>query len=94
MTDMTPAPAQQDPGIQTLSVEQILEMQNKLRENRAAQLKGEPLPHTVSPEEMKAAIQAIRRQRGTLNLADGRGTAAKRGKKGGGTIEILDLDGI
>lgn len=92
MTDLTPTPNAAPAGIQTLSMEQIIALERRIRENKAAQLRGEPLPHDVKPEEIKAAIQSVRASRGTLNFAEGKSSGKKKGSGGKAQIEIIDGD--
>lgn len=91
MTDTTPAP---ESGLPILSIEQVIALEKQLRENKAAQLRGEPLPHSVTPEQVRDAVMAMRRQRGTLDLATSRKSGGGSKKASGGkaaSIEILDL---
>jgi type IV secretory pathway VirB10-like protein len=94
MTDQIPSPQLPDPppGPPTLSVEQVLELEKKLRENKAAQMRGDPMPHELTPQMLHEAVNAIRKQRGTLKLAETK--RATKGAKSAATIEILDLDGL
>jgi hypothetical protein len=75
-----------------MSVEGVLALERKIRENKAAQLRGEPPVHVVTMEEMRDAVNAIRRTRGTMDLA----AVAKAGKSrsGASSIEIVDLEGL
>lgn len=93
MTDITPVPQEPTP-ISVMSVEQIHEIERKLRENKAAALRKEAAPHEVSKEEIRAAINAIKMQRGTMGAA----SAATSSKSSGGAkkapvkIDLGDLD--
>lgn len=92
--DPTPTPNPVPEGVATLSVEQILDIERRFRENKAATLRGDPPPHTVTPEELRAAIQSMRAHRGTMNLVAP--SAKGNGKRAGGkpNIEIIDLEGL
>jgi hypothetical protein len=92
MTDITPNPTAAAPEVQQfLSPEMVLDVERKLRENKAAELKGEPPPHQVTAEDINRALMAIKHQRGTLDFASKAGAGA--GKKGVTKIE-LDIDGL
>lgn len=95
MTDSTPAPSPElAPGPATLSVEQILALEQQLRENKAAQLRGDPQPHTVTDQQLRDAINGIRRQRGTLGIAGEKKASKGKAASAGPTIQLLDLDGL
>lgn len=92
---MDPTPTPIPEGIATMSVEQVTELERKVRENKQAQLRGDPPPHTITREEVRAAINGLRAMRGTMELA---GTRTASGGKKGGTgktqIDLVDLDGL
>lgn len=90
--DPTPNPAPE--GVATLSVEEILALEQKIRENKAAQLQGLPPPHTVTVEQIAAAINGMRSSRGTMNLAKTAGSGKKGNGAGKSSIEVLDLEGL
>lgn len=79
----------QPPGVETISIEQVLELEQKLRENKAAQLRGEPPVHEVTPEQIHAALSSMRRSRGTMELAKSGGSKSSKPK-----IELIDLEGL
>jgi hypothetical protein len=87
MTDPTPIPAPAESSIPILSMEQVLAIEQKLRENKAAQLRGDPLPHEVSVDDIHSAISSIKRSRGTLDLYKDKGE-----KKGGGKSSVVVID--
>lgn len=93
MTDITPNPtaAATEPQ-QFLSPEMVIEVERKLRENKAAELKGEPPPHQVTAEDINRALMTIKHQRGTLDFASKAG-ASTAAKKGVTKIE-LDIEGL
>lgn len=98
MTDFNPTPEAANPTpVPVMSMQDVLALEQKLRENKAAQLRGDPLPHNVTAEEMRDAIIAIRRSRGTLDLyakAEGGGKKSS-GKKGTAIqIDIGDIEGL
>lgn len=90
MTDITPVPLPPTAvGPETLSVDQVLAIERQLRENKAAELRGEPAPHQVTPDQMRACLMAIRKSRGTLDLAS---KASGGSKKGGSSAARIELD--
>lgn len=103
MTDITPQPslaASGTPPTAFLSAEEILDLQNKCRENHAAQLRGDPPPHQITPEMLRHAIQSVRARRGTVKMGEERAKASA-GKPATGRAKVskvdlnsLDLDGL
>lgn len=95
MTDITPVSQQIEPGLEVLSMADIVALEQKIRENKQAQLRGDPLPHDVTEDQLRSAIAGIRKCRGTMDLYTSSG-AEKKSKGGGGAakIEIMDLDGL
>lgn len=90
MTDITPNPSAAAPEAQQfLSVDAVIDVERKLRENKAAELKGEPPPHQVTADEINRALMTIKHQRGTLDFASKAGATA--GKKGVNKIQ-LDIE--
>jgi len=85
---MDPTQGQVPEGVPTISIADVLELERKVRENRQAQLRGEASPHAVTAEQIRAAIQAVRRER---NITPSAGGAKKPAKT---QIEIVDLDGL
>lgn len=81
MSDVNPVPSSA-----ILSVDQVLDIERRLRENRAAQHRGDPLPHNVTREEMRAALQSMRRHRNIAPKAPG------GGKKPGGKASVIQID--
>jgi hypothetical protein len=93
-SDITPVSQSANPApLPTISLEDVRELERKCRENRAAQLRGEPPLHDVTAQNLRDAIIAIRSQRGTMNIANEAAKKANGGKKAAPiSINIDDLD--
>lgn len=95
MTDQIPAPSAPTPappGPQALTVDEVLALEQKLRENKQAQMRGDPMPHDVTPQQLRDAIMAIRMQRGTLPLQSEKKNGKGGKKSGGATVIEINLD--
>jgi response regulator of citrate/malate metabolism len=72
--------------IELLSQAQIDDLQRQMLENEQAKERGEPLPHVITKETMRLAVQSLRAMRGTVRTAS-------KGKAKGVNVAI-DLDDL
>ena len=76
--------------VQLLSLEQINELERQQLENEQAREKGEPLPHVITKDQMRAVVMSLRAARGTVKSA---APSAKGKKAPSVSIDIDDLMG-
>lgn len=86
----TPAP------VETLSIADVLALEQKVRDNEAARKRGDPLPHIVTKEDLRAALNAVRQNRGTLGAAKSAAAAGGTTKKASGKTEVklINIEGL
>lgn len=88
----TPQTPQAESGVEVLTVEGVLEIEKQIRENQAARKRGDPAPHPdPTKEQIRAALNAVRRHRGALGAAK---PAGKKGAGGKATVVTIDLEGL
>lgn len=93
MTDITPVPQSESPGIEIMDFEGINRIEKMIRENKAAALRKEPPPHVVTKEMIRAALNGIKMQRGTMGAASSAAGGKSGSKKTGPlTIDLDDAD--
>jgi hypothetical protein len=96
MTDFNPTPDAGAPTpVAVMSMQEVLALEQKMRENKAAQQRGDPLPHHVTAEQMRDAVMAIRRSRGTLDLYAKSEAGEKKSAAGKKSSPIqIDIDDL